>query len=67
MSILSGVVGDATITCYDAFRVGKRAMNSIVDLTFADVKLSRKDRALPISSVSSSIKVHDERVVVDPT
>lgn len=26
-SISSGVDGDATITCYDAVRVGKRAMN----------------------------------------
>ncbi|MBW0528211.1 hypothetical protein O181_067926 [Austropuccinia psidii MF-1] len=67
MSISSGVVGDATITCYDAVRVGKRVMNSIVNLTFADIKLSRKNLALPISSVNSSIKVHDEKVVVDPT
>lgn len=67
MSILSGVIGDDTITCYDAVRVGKRPMNSIVNLIFADVKLSRKDRTFPISSASSSIKVNDERVVVDPT
>ncbi|KAF0717775.1 Uncharacterized protein FWK35_00027380 [Aphis craccivora] len=67
MSISSGVVGNSTITCYDALRVGKRAMNSIVNMTFADIKLSRKDRAFPISSVCSSIKVHDEKVVVNPT
>lgn len=36
-------------------------------MTFTEIKLSRNDLAIPISSVSSSIKVHDEKVVVDPT
>lgn len=67
ISIASGVVGDATINCYDALRIGKEAMNKIVGLPFSSIKLSRKDRALPLSSVSSSIKIHDEKVAVDPT
>lgn len=67
MSIASGVVGDTTITCYDAHRIGNEAMNKIVELPFSDIKLSRKDRALPLSSVCSSIKIHDEKVAVDPT
>ncbi|CAH2107272.1 unnamed protein product [Euphydryas editha] len=67
ISIASGVVGDATITCYDAVRVGNEAMNKIVDLPFFDIKLFRKDRALSFSSVTSSIKIHDEKVAVDPT
>lgn len=66
MSIATGVVGDDTVNCYDAVTCGKQAMNKMVTLPFSDVKLSRKDRALPISSVTSSIKLHDENVAIDP-
>ena len=33
---------------------------------FSNIKLSRKDRALPLSTVSSSIKINDEKISVDP-
>lgn len=41
MSILGGVVGDATITSYDAVWVGKEAMTKIMDLKF-HTKLTSK-------------------------
>lgn len=66
MSIATGVVGDETVTCYDAVKVGKEAMSKMVNLPFSDIKLSRKDRALPLSSVSSSIRIQDEKVPVNP-
>lgn len=58
MSIATGVVGDETVTCYDAVKVGKEPSS--------DIKLPHKDRALPLSSVSSSIQVQDEKVPVNP-
>lgn len=66
MSIATGVVGDKTITCYNAVTVGKLAMAKMVNSPFSDIKLSRKDRALPLSTVNSSIKINDEKVSVDP-
>lgn len=66
MSIATGVVGDTTITCYNAVAVGKQAMAKMADLDFSNIKLARKDRALPLSTVSSSIKINDEKIPVDP-
>ncbi|KAJ8872407.1 hypothetical protein PR048_026011 [Dryococelus australis] len=66
MSITTGVVGDNTITCYDALAVGKQAMANMVGKHFTDVKLSRKDRALPLVSMTCSDKIYDDKVVIDP-
>uniref|UniRef100_A0A8D8W6L2 Uncharacterized protein n=1 Tax=Cacopsylla melanoneura TaxID=428564 RepID=A0A8D8W6L2_9HEMI len=68
MSIATGMVGDDTVTCYDAHRhrVGKEVLAKVVDVPFSEIKLTRKNRALPLSSVTLSIKIHDETVTVDP-
>uniref|UniRef100_A0A8D8UP63 Uncharacterized protein n=1 Tax=Cacopsylla melanoneura TaxID=428564 RepID=A0A8D8UP63_9HEMI len=66
MSIATGMVGDDTVTCYDAHRVGKEVWAKVIDVPFSDIKLTRKNRALPLSSVTLSIKIHDETVTVDP-
>lgn len=66
MSIATGIVGDTTITCYNAVAIGKQAMAKMVNLEFSNIKLARKDRALPLSTVSSSIKINDEKIPVDP-
>lgn len=66
MSIATGVVGDKTIICYDAVTIGKRAMAKMVGKSFVDIKLSRKDRALPLEAMTCSIKITDETVVIDP-
>jgi len=66
ISIVTGVVGDTTITCYNAVAVGKQAMAKMVNSTFSNIKLARKDRALPLSIVSSSIQIKDEKIPVDP-
>lgn len=66
ISIATGVVGDDTITCYKAVAMGKAAMEKIVGTPFSEVKLTRKDCALPLSSVTSSIKIQGEPVVIDP-
>ncbi|KAJ8867661.1 hypothetical protein PR048_031464 [Dryococelus australis] len=66
LSVATGVVGDNTITCYDTPAVGKQAMANMVGKHFTDLKLSRKDRALLLASMTCSVKMYDDRVVVDP-
>lgn len=66
ISIATGVVGDTTINCLNAVAVGKQAMAKMVNSIFSNIKLARKDRALPLSTVSSLIKINDEMVPVDP-
>ncbi|KAJ8878928.1 hypothetical protein PR048_019531 [Dryococelus australis] len=55
MSVATGVVGDNTITCYDALAVGKQAMTNMVVKHFTDVKL-----------MTCSVKFYYGNVVVDP-
>lgn len=66
MSIATGMVGDDTVTCYDAHRVGSEVLAKIVDVPFSELKLTRKNRALPLSSVTLSMKIHNETITVDP-
>jgi len=66
MSIASGVVGDKTINCHNAREVGIASMNKIIGQTFNDIKLKRVDKVLPLLTISSTIKVHDDKVPVDP-
>ncbi|KAK4883770.1 hypothetical protein RN001_000041 [Aquatica leii] len=64
MSTATGVVGDNTILCHDVVTIGKQAMAKIQKLPFRNIKLSRKDRALPLFSMNSTIKIDNEKVVV---
>ncbi|KAJ8890485.1 hypothetical protein PR048_009994 [Dryococelus australis] len=67
MSIATGVLGYCTIiNCYEAVTVGKQAMGKIEGIPFSGITLSQKDRALPLSSVTSSIKIQNDTVVIDP-
>lgn len=59
MSIASGVVGDKTINCYNVREVSNCQ-------TFNNIKLKRADKVLLLLTISSTIKVHDEEVPIDP-
>ncbi|KYN19380.1 Cytochrome P450 4C1 [Trachymyrmex cornetzi] len=43
MSIATGVTGDETINCHDAYCVGKQAMQQMIGQNFEEVKLKRND------------------------
>lgn len=72
ISIASGVVGDNKINCHNAREVGISSMAKMVGQSFNNwpsfnnIKLKRADKVLPLLTMSSTIKVHDEKVPVDP-
>lgn len=66
MSLETGVIGEGNINCYNAISVGKRAMAEVVGKCFSDVKLSRKNKALPLACVNCSIKINNDVSLVDP-
>lgn len=66
MPIVTRVVVDDTILCYDAITIGKRSMAKIENMPLTNIKLSQKDRALPLTSMNSMVKINNEKVVVDP-
>ncbi|XP_044579087.1 uncharacterized protein LOC123261518 [Cotesia glomerata] len=66
VSIASGVVGDDKINCYKAREVGLASMAKMTGLTFNNIKLKRADKVVPLLAMTSSIKVHEEKVPIDP-
>jgi len=65
MSIATGVVGGNTINCDSAVEVGTIAIKKILGKTFGDIYLHRKDKVLPLSSVTNSVKVREELIPVN--
>ncbi|GBP81141.1 hypothetical protein EVAR_88239_1 [Eumeta japonica] len=66
VSIASGVVGDDKINCYKAREVGLASIAKMTGLTFNNIKLKRADKVVPLLAMTSSIKVHEEKVPIDP-
>lgn len=65
-SISTGVVGDSTIDCYNALKIGVHGIKKIIGSNFKDVKFKRVDKVHPLATVNSAIKIHDAIVPVDP-
>lgn len=69
MSISTGVIGDKTINCHDAFEKGTASLTTITNrpgINFKNVKFQRKNRVIPLKVVNSKITVHDKVVPVSP-
>ncbi|GBM19706.1 hypothetical protein AVEN_79781-1 [Araneus ventricosus] len=66
ISIVSGVVGEEKINCHNARKVGITSMTKMFGQTFNNIKLKRVDKVLLLLTISSAIKVHDEKVPIDP-
>ena len=66
MSLATGLVGDATVTCFNATAIGKQSMQKIVGKSFSSVSFSQKWRALPLSSMSCIITIDGNSAVIDP-
>lgn len=67
VSLGTGIVGGPEINCYDAEKIGLNGIESIEGQYFDKISFSRKKRVLPLSAVSSSIKIADEVITIDPT
>lgn len=66
MSIFSGIVGNDSINCHQAYEIGMKSIESVIGTDFESLKLSRKNRVLSLKSVQSSVKVNDETVAINP-
>lgn len=61
MYIATGIGGDKTSTCY-MMLVGRQAAAKLVNSAFSNLKFAWKDQAIPLSTVSSSIKIKGEKI-----
>ncbi|XP_050518957.1 uncharacterized protein LOC126893059 [Diabrotica virgifera virgifera] len=66
ISIASGVVIDDKINCHKAREVGIASMAKMTGETFNNIKLKRSEKVLPLLAASSTLKVHEEEVAIDP-
>lgn len=66
LSLSTGIIGNATVNCYQHLEIGTKIIKSIVGRNFSNVTQSKKNVVLSLTSMSSSIKVFDETVAVDP-
>ncbi|KYN10148.1 hypothetical protein ALC57_17724 [Trachymyrmex cornetzi] len=65
VAISTGVVGNETINCYEAFDIGINLRRKMKDCNFKDMKMTIKDTAKSLLSMNSKIKVNNIEVV-DP-
>ncbi|GBM29012.1 hypothetical protein AVEN_66416-1 [Araneus ventricosus] len=66
ISIASGIVGEEKINCHNIREVGITSVTRMFGQTFNNIKLKCVDKVLPLLTISSAIKVHDEKVPIDP-
>ncbi|KAK3916607.1 CaM kinase-like vesicle-associated protein [Frankliniella fusca] len=57
----------SSVNCDTAFEIGCEAMAKHVGKTFSDITLHRKDKAVPISSMTRSVTIREAHVQVNPT
>lgn len=66
VSLGDGTVGQLETNCHQARVIGLLGMEQMIGNNYGDVKFSRKTRVQPLSSVTSSIKIQDTTVAIDP-
>lgn len=66
LSISSGIVGAPEINCHMAREMGIEGAKQITGNSFGNVSFKRKDKVRTLASMSTSIKVRDKRVDVEP-
>lgn len=66
VSLSTGVVADDTVNCDSAMEVGLEGVREIVGNNFHDVTIKRKNKVVPLSAMSGTIKIRGEEVLVNP-
>lgn len=65
MSIATGITGDKSINCYDAFEEGLKVMKKTEGKNLRELKLLRKDKINSLLAKNNKIKIHDDVIPVD--
>ena len=67
VSVATGTVADETVNCDNAYTIGLQAAATVVDKSYTDIKLSRKDRVISISGSKDKVTVRGQEAVINPT
>lgn len=66
MSISTGIVSTENINCHLASEIGAKMLRNMVGSNYDSVKFKRKDKVLPLATVSSSITIDKTPVPINP-
>ena len=66
INIANGVVASENVNCYKAFELGLDAACNVNDIRFSEVKLSKKDKVIMMSSTMNILKCRDKVVEINP-
>ncbi|KYN03290.1 hypothetical protein ALC62_05871 [Cyphomyrmex costatus] len=66
MSIYSGIVGNQTVNCHNAYEEGMKVLQSHIGKPFGSIKASLKNKVRSLASVMSSVKVQNSDVTINP-
>ena len=66
MSIYSGIVGNESINCYNAYEEGIKVFQSHIGKSFGSIKSSSKNNVRSLLSMTSSIKIGGDVVTINP-
>ena len=66
MSIYSGIIGNESINCYKAHDEGMKVLQTYIGKSFGSMKASLKNRVRSLCFMTSSIKIQDNVVAINP-
>ena len=62
----SGLIADESITCDDAESIGMCIQRNLDDVSLSEASIKRSQQAVTLASLKPSIKVGNQKVVIDP-
>lgn len=65
VSLSSGLVGDASVTCDKAKDLGEQSMREMIGNNFGSITIKRKFKVKSLATVNSAIKLGDDTVIVN--
>lgn len=65
VNLSNGLVADESITCDSAVEIGTETMKSLSGMNFADVRMERRKKVVPLSKLTSgTLKVRNKDVIL---
>ena len=63
--ITTGMIADKAVNCEQAYELGCVSANSMIDGSFADIRLKRNDKVKTIAIMTNTVSIHKELVTIN--
>ena len=65
INIANGIVAHESVNCDSAIEIGENSLSKMIGKNFGELSLPRTDKVKSISSVSNTVIIHGEEIVVN--